>query len=108
MQSALNKSGETEIDCAPLDELLVDFQPTYVKMDIEGAEPEALIGMQKILNKEPPILAISVYHRMDHLWALPLLIQSFSDQYHFFLRPHGAAVWDLVCYAVPSNLLKAI
>ena len=27
--------------------------------------------------------------------------------YAFFLRPHGAEGWDLLCYAIPVERLKA-
>ena len=42
MGSTMNKNGNIQIDCAPLDDIIRDYLPTYVKMDIEGAEPEAL------------------------------------------------------------------
>lgn len=108
MQSAVVSSGSMEVECVPLDEILADEFPTYVKMDIEGAEPGALSGMKRIIMEEFPILAISVYHQIEHLWTLPLLIHSLSDKYHFFLRPHGATVLDLVCYAVPAHQLKTV
>ena len=72
-------------------------------MDIEGAEPETLNGSIRIIQKHSPVLAISVYHQFDHLWKLPLLIKSLSEQYSFFLRPYRLAHWDLVCYAIPTN-----
>jgi hypothetical protein len=44
-----------------------------------------------------------VYHLQDHLWTLPLLVDSMVDDYSYFLRPYNEEGWDLVCYAVPSN-----
>jgi hypothetical protein len=67
---------------------------------------DALIGARGSIKKTLPVLAICVYHQPDHLWRIPLLIWSFSDQYRFFLRPHNEEGWDLVCYAVPVNRLK--
>jgi FkbM family methyltransferase len=99
-------NGTLEVTCAPLDEILADNRPTFVKMDIEGAEMDALIGARGSIKKTLPVLAICVYHQPDHLWRIPLLIWSFSDQYRFFLRPHNEEGWDLVCYAVPVNRLK--
>ena len=34
----------------------------YLKMDIEGAEPEALLGATRLINSFAPYLAISIYH----------------------------------------------
>ncbi|MDR3568518.1 MAG: FkbM family methyltransferase [Syntrophobacteraceae bacterium] len=103
--SSLNESGETQIEIASLDEVMGTLKPTYIKMDIEGAEPDALTGSATIIRKYRPILAFSVYHQFDHLWKLPLLVRSFYDGYRFFLRAHGQEGWDLVCYAVPAGRL---
>ncbi len=103
--SSISSNGTIEVKVAPLDEILQGISTTYIKMDIEGAEPEALEGAARIIRKDLPILATSVYHCFDHLWRLPLLIQARSQRYRFFLRPHGNEAFDLVCYAVPSDRL---
>lgn len=101
-------SGRVEVDCISLGEKLANERPLYIKMDIEGSEVDTLLGAQNLIRKELPVLAICAYHRQDHLWRIPALISSFSDQYRFYLRPHNLEVWDLVCYAIPSNRLKSI
>jgi FkbM family methyltransferase len=98
-------SGNWEVDCVALDEILVDSRPSYIKMDIEGSEMDALTGAKNVIKNYLPVLAICAYHRQDHLWNIPWLIHSLSDQYSFFLRPHLLEVWDLVCYAIPKNRL---
>jgi FkbM family methyltransferase len=100
--------GNFEVDSIPLDEFLYDYAPSFIKMDIEGAEPDALLGSKRIIQDFNPILAFSVYHQFNHLWKLPLLIQSIRKDYKFYLRPYGRAGWDLVCFAVPvERLLEA-
>ncbi|MEI6610046.1 MAG: FkbM family methyltransferase [Deltaproteobacteria bacterium] len=98
--------GDFEVDCVTLDEILAVRKPTFIKMDIEGSELDALIGAQNTIKNNLPILAICSYHRHDHLWRIPSTINSYSDQYRFFLRPHLLEVWDLVCYAIPVNRLS--
>jgi hypothetical protein len=98
--------GSYDVECSTLDELLVNFAPTFIKMDIEGAELDAITGAQKLIGKSSPILAICMYHRQEHLWKIPLLIQSFSNQYKFFFRRYADECWELVCYAIPTNRLK--
>ena len=108
--SALTSSahgGAVAIDCAPLDELLEREMPTFIKMDIEGAEPDALAGARQTIVRTRPVLAICVYHRQDHLWSIPLSLAEMCDRYRFFLRPHNEEGWDLVCYAVPEERLRA-
>ena len=98
--------GSYEVECVPLDELLKDAKPTFIKMDIEGAEPDALLGAQKVIQRDTPVLAICVYHAQEHLWQIPLLINSFSSDYQFFFKRYADECWELVCYAVPKNRLK--
>lgn len=98
-------TGSVEVDCVTLDEALGGSDPTFIKMDIEGAELDALEGARRTIERCAPILAVSAYHRQDHLWKVPLLMRSMSDKYRFFLRPHQLEVWDLVCYAVPVDRL---
>jgi hypothetical protein len=75
-------------------------------MDIEGAEMDALKGTRKTIRAHAPVLAICLYHTQEHLWEIPLLLQSFSDQYAFFLRRYSDHCWESVCYAVPRERLK--
>jgi FkbM family methyltransferase len=100
-------SGGAVVDCVALDEALSDHEPTYIKMDIEGSELEAVNGAGGIIKAWQPVLAICVYHHQDHLWRIPSLLADLTDQYRFYLRPHLLEVWDLVCYAVPVSRLKS-
>lgn len=91
------------IQSEPLDSLLFDEIPTYIKMDIEGAELDALKGATNSISKHLPIMAISVYHCQDHIWNIPLMLNTISDQYHFYLRRYSPRVLDdLVLYAIPE------
>ncbi|MCX6007718.1 MAG: FkbM family methyltransferase [Chloroflexi bacterium] len=99
--------GASEVECVTLDEMLDDLRPTHIKADIEGYELEALRGARRLIERDTPVIAISVYHRQDHLWRIPLLIDSMSNQYRYFLRPHDLEAWDLVLYAVPVSRLIA-
>ena len=95
-------AGDLNVQCAPLDDLLEDDAPTFIKMDIEGAEPDALQGSQKIILKDEPILAVCLYHAQEHLWQIPSLIHSLHPGYDLFLRRYADECWETVCYAVPK------
>jgi FkbM family methyltransferase len=97
-------TGDIEVDCVRLDDVLQDV-PTFIKMDIEGAELDALEGARRTIERYRPVLTICSYHKQDHVWKIPRLIRSFSPDYRFFLRPHLLEVWDLVCYAIPKERL---
>jgi FkbM family methyltransferase len=101
--SALDPSGEFEVQGDRLDALLGGLRPTFIKMDIEGAEPAALEGCGEVLADSRPILAVSSYHLQEHLWELPLCLEERLHDYSFFLRPHDLEGWDVVLYAVPAE-----
>ena len=91
------------VPCVRLDDLLADAAPTFLKMDIEGAEPDALAGAAAVVTRHRPVLAVCVYHVQDHLWSLPLQMAALHPDYRFHLRPYNEEGWDLVCYAVPPE-----
>lgn len=105
--SAIGQSGTLEVDCVTLDSILVRSSPTFIKMDIEGAELDALSGATDIIKNHTPVLAICAYHQQNHLWQVPLKIAAISNDYKFFLRPHGEECYDCVCYAIPTNRLPS-
>ncbi len=105
--AAINATGATKIEIRKLDDLLQNESPTYIKMDIEGAEPQALLGASATIQKHRPILAVCLYHQQNHLWQLPLLINRLAPGYRFYLRQHNPDGWDLVAYAVPPSRLPA-
>jgi FkbM family methyltransferase len=96
-------SGNTTVPCVPLDDLLENRRPTYIKMDIEGSEPDAIRGAKRTIVRDAPVLAISLYHHPDHLWSIPLLIESINPHYDLYLRRYAEDCWELVCYAIPRR-----
>ncbi len=56
-----------------------------IKMDIEGAEPEALIGAEKTIRKHRPQLAISLYHDLSHFASIPNWVAGLNLGYRFYL-----------------------
>jgi FkbM family methyltransferase len=97
-------SGDSEVECIALDNALSgDDVPTFIKMDIEGAEPSALLGASRTIARHSPILAVCSYHEQDHLWRIPSLIHKLNPGYRLYLRPHCIEGWDSVCYAVPAE-----
>ncbi len=96
----------SSIECRRLDDIEWPMLPTYIKMDVESAEPEALAGASEMLRLHQPVLAICTYHRNEHLWQIPNLIQSISPGYHLFARRYGEECWEGVCYAIPEHRLK--
>ena len=56
-------------------------------MDIEGAEYDALLGLESIIQRDRPHLAVSVYHKPDDMWKIGLWLHAkFGSMYSFYLR----------------------
>ena len=100
--------GTEEVEVRRLDDLLADAGPTYIKMDVEGAEPDAIQGAARLLREHSAVLAACVYHRSEHLWTIPALIKSVSPEHSVFLRRYAEECWKLVCYAAPAGRLRPI
>ena len=83
-----------------LDDVLGDKRVTLLKMDIEGAEKEALEGAENIIKTQTPKLAICVYHRIEDLWTIPIMLKEWVPEYSISIR-HHAKWWvsETVCYA---------
>ena len=67
----------------------------FIKMDVEGAELDAVKGGIKTISEQKPQLRIACYHRSEDLWKLPLEILKIRPDYKLYLRhlPHVPA-WD--------------
>lgn len=73
----------------------------YIKFDVEGAEAQALKGCAETIGKWTPDILLSLYHRNEDLYSLPLLLRSLNPSYSFYLRRERCfPAWDL-------NLLAA-
>jgi FkbM family methyltransferase len=83
-----------------LDDAIKNIPVTFLKMDIEGAEPDALKGARNLITTQKPDLAISVYHSVNHFWDIPNLIFDFNPDYKFYLRTHTPATLESVLYAL--------
>jgi FkbM family methyltransferase len=99
--SRVSGIGDTVIQICSIDETLENYSPSLIKMDIEGAEYEAIQGAKRTIAKHRPGLAISAYHTPDDLWRLALLINDIVDGYDFYLRCHGYSSFDTVLYVLP-------
>jgi FkbM family methyltransferase len=73
---------------------------TYIKMDIEGAETDALLGMRETIQLFKPKLAVCIYHSAKELITLPLLIKSLHPGYKLYIRHHSPLFHETVCYAI--------
>lgn len=105
LNSESSYASETATATVPIttvDRVLADLHcvASYVKYDTEGFEREAIWGTQNAIASGCA-LAVSVYHKPEDLWAIPLLLRDLQNKYKFHLREHGPDGIDTVLYAIP-------
>ena len=92
--------GEIEMPVTTIDDAVGERPVTYIKMNIEGAEVDALHGGRRTIQRSLPRLAISVYHRPSDLWRIPHLVRELSPGYDLYLRQHDGGIIETVLYAI--------
>ena len=103
----VNRPPKTvEVEAESLDNILGGERVDYIKFDVEGAEKEAILGSLETIEKHRPALMISLYHRSEDVFALPLMIHERFPDYRFYIRRREyIPAWDMVLIAVSKKNL---
>ena len=101
----VNRPPKTvEVEAESLDNILGGERVDYIKFDVEGAEKEAIAGAFETIEKHRPALMISLYHRSEDVFALPLMIHEKFPDYKFYMRRREyIPAWDMVLVAVSDK-----
>ena len=74
---------------------------SYIKMDVEGAEVQALRGGAGTISQHKPKLFVAAYHYDVDLFRLPQLMWQLVPDYKIYLRKHPyVPAWELNFIAV--------
>jgi len=99
-QSSVGTSGDT-VPAVSVDDMLAGQKATFIKMDIEGCELEAIWGSCNTIAKYSPKLSVAIYHRNEDIFRIPLLIRDINPNYQFYIyHSHRIPAWDTNLYAV--------
>jgi FkbM family methyltransferase len=55
----------------------------FIKLDIEGAELHVVQGAQQTISSHRPQMAVCIYHRLDHYYRIPFLLNECCTDYIF-------------------------
>lgn len=93
--------GTNSVEVVTLDDDIKE-PITVIKMDIEGAEQDAINGARRHIIEEKPKLLVCTYHKPEDLFQIPKLIDGIRDDYKFYLRFNGRGIWpcDHVLFAL--------
>jgi FkbM family methyltransferase len=116
--------SDTDVDCEPLkvstyspgfnmnnkevplrsiDTLVIDGEIDridYIKLDVEGAELVSLKGASGSIRKFKPKLGISLYHKPNDIFELPLFIRENFPEYKIYLNHYTIHNEETVMYCV--------
>lgn len=95
----ISEAGDMNIQVMDLDSVLGNEKVTFIKMDIEGAEYDALCGARGIIASQKPKLAICVYHRAEDIIEIPKLLLEINPDYKFAFRHYSIFNTETVLYA---------
>lgn len=94
-------SDESHFPIIRIDEFMQHYslnKMDFIKMDIEGHELAALKGALKTIKQFKPKLAISIYHRKEDFYAIPLWIHEACKEYRFYLDHYTLHAEETVLY----------
>lgn len=89
----------SQVEIIPLDTVTKDLTVGFIKMDIEGAELDALYGAQETILRDKPFLAICAYHRQGDVIAIMDFLHKLVPEYRFWLRHYAPFATETVLYA---------
>lgn len=96
--SRCTKGGKLQL-FSTIDAILAGQMVTYIKMDVEGQEKEAIFGGRETILRDKPKMLISCYHRVEDLFVIPREIFKIRDDYQLFMRHHPCLpAWDVNYY----------
>jgi FkbM family methyltransferase len=90
--SQVTSTGEQAVDIVRIDDDVPE-RVTFLKMDIEGAEQDALRGCVRQIRENHPRLAICTYHGHEDLVMVPRIIDEINPNYKFYMRYNGGTVF---------------
>ena len=99
--NVVEEGGTSQVLATSIDNTLREMneKASFIKMDIEGAEMEALKGCEKTIEACHPKLAISIYHRDNDLWEIPYYLMKKYPFYKFYVRHYTPYTTETVLYA---------
>lgn len=77
----------------------MDITPTFIKLDVEGAELQVIRGSKRVLKNYQPKLALSAYHEPNHIWEIFTAIKTINPNYRFYFTHHSQHLFESVIYA---------
>lgn len=98
--SAVTDGEGESISVVALDEELWNTPISFIKMDLEGWEMNALRGAEQTIKNNKPKLAIAVYHAAKDFREVPQYLIGLNPNYKVYLRHYTQGWSETVMYFI--------
>jgi len=75
----------------------------FIKVDIEGAELDFLVGAEQTLRKLQPQIAIAAYHSVDHIRRITHTVLEFMPNARLYLRHYTEGSDETDIFFIPEK-----
>ena len=100
--SAIYGKGTQSVEVDTIDNIVKE-RVDFIKLDIEGAEQDAIDGAKLTIKKYKPILAICIYHKAEDWYKIPKKVLEIESSYDVYLRHYMEGIFETVMYFIPQN-----
>ena len=102
--ASLGRPGE-EVATVALDDFILKHnipRVDFIKIDVEGAEADVLLGAAKLIKRFRPKMAVSIYHKAYDVYDLPSIVRKIDPNYNFRLRHYSNKDWETIAFCTPD------
>ena len=112
--SSIMKSGQEEKDAARVPMMAIDDLVAWhrarnvamIKLDVEGAEYDTILGAERTIREQRPLLLISLYHTARDFFEIKPLLESWDLGYSFMVRKLTPDfIKEFVLIAMPEEMV---
>ena len=100
--STIYGKGTQSVEVDTIDNIVKE-KVDYIKLDIEGAEQNAINGAKETIQKYKPVLAVCIYHKAEDWYKIPEKILSIESNYKVYLRHYMEGIFESVMYFIPKK-----
>ena len=100
--SSIYGKGTQSVEVDTIDNLIKE-RIDFIKLDIEGAEQDAIDGAKETILKYKPILAICIYHKAEDWYKIPQKVLEIEPSYTLYLRHYMEGIFETVLYFIPKE-----
>ena len=101
--STIYGKGTQSVEVNTIDNIVKE-KVDFIKLDIEGAEQDAIDGAGETIVKYKPVLAVCVYHKAEDWYKIPQKVLEIESSYSVHLRHYMEGIFETVMYFIPREL----